>query len=363
MMQWFAIILVLPYTILLLIIFRGIRKIKPYKPNNKGTSFISVIIPCRNEEENLKGILQDLKSQNYPEDLFEIILVDDLSYDNTAGTARSFKYELRNLSVIQNSGKGKKAAINTGISIARGSLLVTTDADCRMGPGWLRAISDFHSESGSKLIICPVRMKGDEGIFSGLSETEFLALQGITAGTASMGNAVMCNGANLAFSKELYVNHQRYLHPSIPSGDDIFLLHSAKKDSNYTIRWLESTDALLETASPSSFIKLIKQRKRWLSKAGAYNDLLTIVLGIVTFVTILLQAGTMALLPFNHTFIYIYLAIFFLKSLPDFLIIRITANRYNIKGIMQWFIPLQVIYPFYVLIVAVTAFTGSFRRN
>ena len=362
-MQWFAIILVLPYTILLLIIFRGIKKIKPFKTNNKGTRFISVIIPCRNEEENLKGILKDLKSQNYPENLFEIILVDDSSDDNTAGTASTFKDELRNLSVIQNSGKGKKAAINTGISIARGSLIVTTDADCRMGPGWLRAISDFHSESGSDLIICPVRMKGDKGFFSGLSEMEFLALQGITAGTASMGNPVMCNGANLAFSKELYFNNQGDLHPSIPSGDDIFLLHSAKKDMKNIISWLELSDALAETASPSSFIKLIKQRKRWLSKAGAYDDLFTIVLGIVTFVTILLQAGTMALIPFDHTFIYIYLAVFLLKSLPDFIIIRLAASRYNIKGIMQWFIPLQVIYPFYVLIVAVTAITGSFRRN
>jgi cellulose synthase/poly-beta-1,6-N-acetylglucosamine synthase-like glycosyltransferase len=355
-MQWLAAILVLPYFFILLHIFRGVRKLKPFRSENQGNLYISVIIACRNEEDNLPYLLAGLQAQSYPAGLFEIIIIDDNSSDNSWSVAESLKESVNNLRLIRNTGSGKKAAIRTGIIAAKGSYIATTDADCRMGPDWLQTISSFVSETKADLVISPVIMKGANKIHSKLAETEFLALQGITAGTAANGDATMCNGANLAFRKELYLANLENINPGIQSGDDIFLLHSAKKDKKALIKWLESGNAAVKTNAPASFFKLMQQRKRWLSKASAYKDRSTIILGIVTFVTILLQPVLLATISFSYTYLYIYLVVLLLKSIPDYLILSSVAGRYNIKGIWQWFIPLQVIYPFYVLIVAAAAF-------
>jgi len=362
-MIWLAVILVLPYSILLFRIYRGSRKIKQFRPADQSRQFISVIIACRNEEDNLPLILSDLASQNYPEDLFEVIVVDDCSSDNTAETALLFKAQVPNLRVIENSGTGKKAAIREGVNAAKGSLILTTDADCRIGPLWLSTISSFSSETGAGLIIGPVKMMSTGSFASDFAMIEFLALQGITKGTAETGDPSMCNGANLAFRKMLYLENEGELHPEIPSGDDIFLLHAAKRRKTSAIRWIESPDAVAETRAPDTLVKVFNQRKRWLSKASIYKDRISIQLGIVTFVTILLQAMLTVSLAFDPVYIYMYLAVLFLKSVPDFLLIYNTAKSYSMRKALRWFIPSQLIYPFYVLIVAAGAFAGSHKKD
>ncbi len=348
LMQWLALILVLPYFWLLLNVYRGLRKLNRFCPEKHGSRFISVIVACRDESENLPLLLNNLAVQSYPSDLFEVIIIDDNSTDNTYENASSFG-AIKNLAVLKNSGKGKKSAIRTGISRAKGSLIITTDADCRMKTGWMETISSFSYSSGAAMIVCPVILEDSKGFSGKFTELEFLSLQGVTAGTLSHGSGVMCNGANLAFTMEAYLSNSEKLHPEIPSGDDIFLLHSMKKKAWMKIEWLESMEAAVRTSSPASTGNFFRQRGRWISKALAFNDTYTIILGIVTFVTILIMLISPVAAFFDHTYIFIYLAILIIKSLPDYLILSDTTKRYGKQRLMPWFIPAQIIYPFYVL--------------
>ena len=79
----------------------------------------------------------------------------------------------------------------------------------------------------------------------GSRSLSILSLQGITAGTAMAGNGIMCNGANLAFTRNTYLNHMENLQFGLPTGDDVFLLHSLKKEADSKIMWLESSDAIV----------------------------------------------------------------------------------------------------------------------
>jgi cellulose synthase/poly-beta-1,6-N-acetylglucosamine synthase-like glycosyltransferase len=352
-MIWLSLILVIPYIILLLNYYNKLVRVKLFKTSSPPSNFVSVIVPCHNEEDNIENLLRSLSHQNYPADLFEVIVVNDNSTDKTFEIASRFT-GIQNIRIINNEEEGKKPAIRTGISVCPGDLIITTDADCMMGENWIRTIASFYKENKPDMIICPVQLETGHGFFHRFQEIEFLSLQGITAGSALQGKAIMCNGANLAFSKDMYLRHTSELHDEINSGDDIFLLHSLKREKNSKILWLESKEATVTTGASVSLSSFIKQRKRWISKSSAYTDRDTIVTGMATFSIVLLQILLLVGSVFNHSLLWAFLLVFLLKSLPDFLIIRNTALRYGKTKLLRWFLPSQIIYPFYVMMVVIS---------
>jgi poly-beta-1,6-N-acetyl-D-glucosamine synthase len=358
-MQWLALILLVPYLYLLLKVYFSLRKIELFIPKSTSDVFVSVIVACRNEERDLPSLLSCLVSQDYNPDFFEVIIIDDNSTDNTFKMASSFT-GIKKLKVIQNSGSGKKKAIKTGVEACAGELVITTDADCRPGISWLKTIAAFYTGNKPGMIICPVELNGTRGFFQRFQELEFLSLQGITAGTAVNWNPVMCNGANLAFTKEAFQKYSGNIHEDKVSGDDVFLLHNLKRNIVNKILWLESPEAIVTTGTSSSFSSFLSQRARWLSKAGSYSDSYTIILAIVTFVTILIQPLLLVAGIFDPVFLAVFMAAFLLKSIPDFLILRNTTLRYKKKSLMRWFVPSQIFYTYYILrIVPKAIFNGN----
>jgi len=355
-MYWLAFILILPYIVLLITIYRSLLKIKIFEVSKIPQTFVSVIIACRNEQENLPHLLKCIASQNYPENLFEVIIVNDNSEDKTLEIATEFKM-ISNILVINNKGKGKKQALRTGINISRGNLIITTDADCAMGKNWIRTIVAYYEMNHDDMIICPVQIKSAMHFFGKLQDLEYLSLQGITAGSVISKNPAMCNGANLAYTREAYLSHSDNLHDEINSGDDIFLLHSLKTQNNSKISWLESRDVLVTTSSSSTFGAFLKQRGRWISKGKAYKDTYTIILGIVTFVAVILQLSSFLLSMIVPALVWVFLMVLALKSIPDYLILMNITGRYGRKKLMWWFLPAQIIYPFYVLSVVIFSLT------
>jgi biofilm PGA synthesis N-glycosyltransferase PgaC len=357
-MLWLLLILIIPYIFLLLRIYISLRKIKPQIILPASETFLSVIVACRNEERNLPSLLSGIASQNYNPDKFELIVVDDNSDDSTFEIASEFK-GIENIKVLKNSASGKKRAIYEGVKACTGDIVITTDADCRMSRKWLKTISSSWSENRPELIIGPVMLDGGRGFFQRFQELEFISLQCVTAGTAASGDPVMCNGANLAFSRDAYLKSSEDLHPELVSGDDIFLLHSIKKRAG-RILWLESEDANITAKSALTQGAFIKQRARWISKSGSYDDRYTKLLAIVTFVTIFFLVFLLVAGIFNSLFLLIYLAGFFLKSIPDFMVLYNRAAYNRKKNLLWFFLPGQLIYPFYVLsVVTCWLFTKS----
>ena len=347
-MQWLLLIVLIPYIYLIVRIHLSLARIKPFHPEVVPGTFVSVIVAFRNEQKNLPILMSYLAIQDYDPELFELIAVNDSSSDSSFESALSFT-GIKNLKVINSKGKGKKMALRTGIEAAAGRIIITTDADCRMGIKWLSTIMSFEAEHKPDMIICPVRLEGGRGFFHGFQEIEFLSLQGITAGTAVLGNPVMCNGAALAFRREEYLKHAGNLHDELASGDDVFLLHSMKKDSGKTILWLESAEASATTHASGNLLSFLRQRGRWISKTGAYSDRFTKLLAIVTFVTISGQLLLLLAGLFSTLFPGIFAVYFVLKSIPDFLLLSGTSERYGKQFFLRWFLPSQFIYPFYVL--------------
>jgi cellulose synthase/poly-beta-1,6-N-acetylglucosamine synthase-like glycosyltransferase len=309
-----------------------------------------VVVACKNEEKSLPSLLNSIALQDYPHDLFEVLIVNDNSSDKTADIAAGFSWS-GNIRTLDNKAEGKKQALRTGILAARGNLIITTDADCTAGKNWIRTIAGYYEMNKPDMIICPVRIKAVSGLFGKFIELEFMGLQGITAGTAVSDKGTMCNGANLAFTREAYLIHSDDLHDEINSGDDIFLLHSLKREPDSKISWLESPEAMTTTDSPLTVSSFLKQRSRWLSKGKDYKDFYTIILGISTFLAVLSEIGLIIGCLISPALIRVLLSIIILKSIPDLLILINTTKRYGNRKLMWWLLPSRLIYPFYVLSV------------
>ncbi len=349
-MEWLLLLILIPYLYLLFKIYYGLLKIRSYKPSDTTELFVSVIIACRNEEKLLPHIVDDIMSQDYDPDFFELIIVDDNSTDRSYQIVKG--YNNKNLTVLRNKGTGKKKAIRTGVDASSSSFIVTTDADCRINEKWLKTIVSFYQENKTDMIICPVTLENQGGFLNWFQEIEFLSLQGITAGTAAEGKPVMCNGANLAFRKEVYNKYASDLHDELISGDDVFLLHNIKRGSG-KVEWLESEDASVVTPSETSLKSFLIQRTRWISKAGSYNDSYTTILAIITMLTVLFQVSMLILGFFNMIFLLVFLTAFIIKSIPDFLILGNRALRYKKKNLLWFLLPGELIYPFYVTVLIV----------
>lgn len=350
-MLWLLIIPLLPYFILLISAFSGLHRRKSIINKTVTDIKVSVIVACKNEEANLKNILPDLGKQQYPSDLYEVIIVNDNSEDNTYSVASSFK-NIARLKVLDNTGNGKKSALRTGIMSAEGELIMTTDADCRLPERWILSFASFYQENRPDLIIGAVHLQAKQGFFNRFQELEFMSLQGVTAGTAGLGDPVMCNGANLAFTREKYIDHTGKLRDEIASGDDIFLLESIKSE-NGKILWLGDKEAVAETSTSPTLRLFLNQRARWISKSGSYKDFSTMFIALSTFAANAILGILLVCSIFFPSLLYLYLASFFIKSLPDLLITLEITRRYQKTKLLRWFIPLQVIYPFYVMIVSV----------
>jgi biofilm PGA synthesis N-glycosyltransferase PgaC len=359
-MYWLPVILILPYFFILLKLNRNLSGIKIFNVSSDPETFVSVIVACRNEEKNIAYLLGDVALQTYPENLFELIIIDDGSADKTVEMSSVFS-GIANIKILPNAGSGKKMALRTGIMAARGNLIITTDADCRVGINWIRTISAFYELKRPGMIISPVILESFSGFFRRFQELEFMSLQGITAGSALSGDPVMCNGANLAFNKELYLNHSKNLHDELMSGDDIFLMQSLKTEGKSNILWLESIEAKTTTESSPNLTSFLEQRGRWISKAKAYRDKSTLLLGMVTFAAVCLQISYLIAFLVSPALLPVFLFIIILKSIPDFLILLNTTGRYGNKKLMWWFLPAQIIYPFYVL--SVVAYALIFRKR
>jgi len=349
-MYWLPAILILPYSFLLLKIYRNLLKVQPFHTSIPPSTHVSVIIACRNEQNKLPSLLACLSAQDYPGELYEVIIVDDNSTDKTFEIASEQSLAVR-LIVLRNQGNGKKEAIRTGVNSSAGRLIITTDADCITGKNWIKTIASFFEKNNPDMIICPVQLTGSRSFFGWFQELEFLSLQGVTAGSAMAGNAIMCNGANLAFTRDTYLKHMENLQFDLNTGDDVFLLHSLKRQTGSKIMWLESRDAIVTTSSSPTLKTFLLQRKRWISKWSGYSDRFTILTGILTFTAILLQIAALVSLLINISFLWLFMNIIILKSIPDFLILYNTAARYGKTRLMRWFLPAQLIYPFYVMSV------------
>ena len=237
----------------------------------------SVLIAARNEAGNLPQLLRDLAAQTLPAARFEVLIADDHSADGTAAlvtaTAREMGFALH-LVALPKAQTGKKAALQVALQAARAPWLVCTDADCRLGPGWLAAYAALLTQHPqANFISGPVLLTGPAKLFTLVMGLEFAGLVGVGAACLARQQPTMCNGANLAYRRATFEAVGGFLdNAHLASGDDEFLLHKIHASFPGTTHFLANTAAIVCTAAPPTLRALLRQRVRWASKWRHYQS-------------------------------------------------------------------------------------------
>src|SRR5207245_2199103 len=119
----------------------------------------------------------------------------------------------------------KKKAIETGIQNSSGELIICTDADCSMGPDWIRVLVHAYLKQNFQFVAAPVKINSNNSWLSVFQTLDFISLQGVTGAAVNKRMYPMCNGANLGYTRAAYeaVNGFQKID-EIASGDDMLLM-------------------------------------------------------------------------------------------------------------------------------------------
>jgi cellulose synthase/poly-beta-1,6-N-acetylglucosamine synthase-like glycosyltransferase len=274
----------LHYLFFLQRIFRGLKNITLPTSEKLPYEFVSIIIPFRNEEENILANLKSIESQSYPTEKYELIYVDDSSEDNSLELLKNNikKNNIRLLSVPKDFSKNahKKRAVRYGIENAKGMIIVTTDADCIHDEEWLKSlVLSFDSVTG--FVSGPVEFETDNGLFSEFQKLEFAGLVLCGAGLIGAGHPTICNAANIAYRKKVFDEVGGFKDQmNLSSGDDELLMQKIAKDSDFKVKFCIDKKAIVKTSMNKTFGDFYQQRKRWASKGLFYSDK-TLVLKLI----------------------------------------------------------------------------------
>jgi cellulose synthase/poly-beta-1,6-N-acetylglucosamine synthase-like glycosyltransferase len=317
--------------------------------------FVSIIIAARNEEDNIAVCLEDLCKQDYHSGNFEIIVVDDHSTDNTISEVQRIKQRNANIKLVnlaeqQSSANGKKAAIASGVDQARGELIITTDADCRFNRQWLSCIVKYYSQHQPVMISAPVAFLPQKSVGGKFMELEFISLVTAGAGALGLNKPLMCNGANLAFRRDVFLELKPFQESEKwASGDDMFLMQNIReKYGSHAIHFLKSSGAIVKTKAPAGVKEFIMQRIRWGSKTRAYPGSFTAMVAAIVFMNSLMLLGGTVFLVFSSGLILPVLAGWFLKISSDALLLYQGCTFFQRRKLLIWFIPFQIIYVLYI---------------
>ncbi len=349
------------YSMLILYYIAGWNEVKLFLPGDHEPALsISVIIAARNEEENIGNLLASIDAQTYPKQLFEVIVVDDHSTDNTTGVVKNFEFVKQIQLQADHINSFKKKAIETGIAAASGDIIVTTDADCVVPNNWLKTIAAFKKETGAVFIAAPVAMENKQTLLQAFQSLDFLVLQGITAASVKKRIHNMCNGANLAYERKIFFEVNGFTGiDHIASGDDMLLMQKIAQRFPGKISYLLSKEAIVTTQAAKTWKEFFSQRIRWASKATNYNDwkIFSALFLVYFFNCSLLALFTAGF--WKHNLWWGLIVILFIKTLIEFIFLIPVGSFYNKQHLLKLFPLFQ---PLHIVYTVIAGWFGVFGR-
>lgn len=342
-----------------LLFLRGLFRLR--KGANEKLHTFSVVIPARNESENLEGCLNSVLRQGYPPDRFEIIVVDDASEDDTLQIAEKLSESdsrVRTIHVSDPPGgiSPKKYAVSKGIEAATGEVIITTDADCVVPPTWLDGMNRYFEEDVG-MVVGYTDYRRVKGFFSNLEALDYFSHRACAAGALSTGIPFTSTASNLAYRKSLFDEVGKFEQVGEwISGDDDLLLKLVSTKTKWRVVPATSAGTFVTTDGSRSFSEFFSRVVRWASKGTAYggkiSTFLRATVGLYLLFVILLPIA----IGYPNQFLFYWYALG-AKLICDFLLLLKAARVFGRTDLLKYYAIMALLhFPYLVLVV----FRGHF---
>lgn len=322
---------------------------------------VTVLIPARNEAENIQACLLSILNQHFPKSLLQIIVIDDHSTDDTLKVIKNINHpgitvlKLADFIQIHDTQSFKKKAIEIGIAHAEGELIMTTDADCLTPPNWLQLMVSYYEIHQPVFIAAPVNFYDEKSTLERFQSLDFMGMMCVTGAGIHRQFMNMCNGANLAYPKQVFetvggfegIDH-------LASGDDMLLMQKIAQHFPNKIAYLKNPQATVLTKAKPTLRSFLQQRIRWATKSTSYQEWrVTFILAMVFFFSSNLLLS-LFLIPFiGWIALGIFLFSFFIKMIMDYFFLKNMARFFGRLDLMSAFFPALILHILYIIVVGV----------
>ena len=311
---------------------------------------VSIIVAARNEEENILRCLFALDRQIYPEGKLEIIIVDDRSTDSTGKIIDDFiagKERFKKIFADKKIGnlKGKTNALANAIYIAKGEVILTTDADCEPVPDWVYTIASYYGKNVG--MVNGFTTQEVKNSFGGMQALDFIYLLIVASGTINLGYPISCIGNNMSYRKKAYIDVGGYENIPFSVTEDSQLLNTIDKLRRYKIIYPLDVKALVNSIPCKNIKELYRQKKRW-----AIGGINVPIRGYFVMTTAFVTNLFMLLTPFYFSAVWLYLAVF--KLAIDFFVLYPVHKVLGLTKNLKYFFVFEIYYIIYVLILPFT---------
>jgi biofilm PGA synthesis N-glycosyltransferase PgaC len=347
---WLLLFPAILYTLGWLWVYFQMKEEKDVEVTGHQATSVSVLIPFRNEEENIMQLLNDLRSQTkIPE---EVIWINDHSTDQGSELVMQWLQQhvddesLKSWKCVLNNGEGKKKAIETGVNQSTKSWVITLDADVRLSDKWFETFSAY-LKNDVAAVAGWVNLTG-KSIAQRCQLLEFNMLLASGFATIKQQKPGMLSGAHFAFKKEVFENVNGYAdNLAIASGDDEFLLRKIinKKEK---VGICMHPQASVTTEASKDFITMVAQRVRWAGKWKHHRDWQTKFLAISVASLQLFWIITIIIPFFNFIFILPVVVTWLIKILGEYTVLSFLRKKWNQPFDGKAFLWMQLLYPFLV---------------
>jgi len=322
---------------------------------------VSIVVAARNEECVLPALLQSLEALQYPADRYQVVLVDDDSEDGTHALLDQFARQHSNWKVLRHSKaddrlKGKKGPLTLAIMESEGDIILATDADCVVPPGWIKSmVRYFTPQTGMVLGHSPVVQEAN--FLNKLLRFDSLCEASAAAATTHFNKPLHSNGRNLAFRRTAFDEVNGYAKISkIATGDDFFLSQLISRKTHWKIAYNTDPESYVVTHSERWNRKFVHQQLRRNGKAF-YLRPVYFCLAAWVFLFHL----TLLVLLFLPGYRMLFAILLAGKFAVELLATRQGAQRFRQEKLLRYFPVMWLLYPVFIIGFAVLGSLQLYR--
>jgi len=191
---------------------------------------ISVVVPTYNRKEGLKSCLHSLFNQGYPQERFEIIVVDDSANDEIEKMLDGLKKTHFNLRHFVQYHRGPASARNLGIRVSSGEIVGFIDDDCTVSKDWIQLMIESHQ--GNPQIVAVGGLTFTSTQKTPVLVSQFLSTCSIETYLNGKKEVIFFPTCNVSFKREIFDKYRFNERFPLPGGEDLEFFWRLFKDGH-----------------------------------------------------------------------------------------------------------------------------------